>query len=194
MSILKEWITSICVTVIFITAVELILPDNSMKKYSRFVLGLILMTVIINPIIKIFTGSNVDMKNYLNSYESVLEEKSLSKEEYKEKNIATTLKNFENNISKSCEKLLNDKYPKDTFKVEVKGGYKKENFYIESINIGLGKNSSIKPVKKIHIDASTTLDKEKEEYGEREKGIISYVSNSLNINEKNITVYKIEGK
>ncbi|MEW8955699.1 stage III sporulation protein AF [Clostridium sp.] len=194
MSILKEWITSICVTVIFITAVELILPDNSMKKYSRFVLGLILMTVIINPILKVFTGSNVDIKNYLNSYDSILEEKSLSKEAYKEKNIATTLKNFENNIAKSCEKLLKDKYPKDNFEVSVKGGYKEESFYIENINIGLGKNTSIKPIKKVHISADTPLEKEGVEYGEKEKGIITYVSNSLNISEKNITLYKIDGK
>nr|WP_307897887.1 stage III sporulation protein AF [Clostridium botulinum] len=30
----------------------MILPNNSIKKYAKFVLGLILITVVINPIIK----------------------------------------------------------------------------------------------------------------------------------------------
>ena len=39
---LRNWIISICTAVIFITAVEMIMPNNSFKKYAKFVLGLIL--------------------------------------------------------------------------------------------------------------------------------------------------------
>ena len=46
---LKVWITSICTAIFFITAVEMILPDDSLKKYAKFVLGLILITVVISP-------------------------------------------------------------------------------------------------------------------------------------------------
>ncbi len=52
--LLKVWVTNITIAIFFITAVEMILPDNSMKKYAKFVLGLLLIVVIINPIIKIF--------------------------------------------------------------------------------------------------------------------------------------------
>ena len=51
---LKVWVTNITIAIFFITAVEMILPDNSMRKYAKFVLGLMLIVVIINPIMKIF--------------------------------------------------------------------------------------------------------------------------------------------
>ena len=42
----------------------MILPDNNMKKYAKFVLGLILIVVIIKPIIKIFE-KDFDFNSYL---------------------------------------------------------------------------------------------------------------------------------
>ena len=63
--LLKVWVTNITIAIFFITAVEMILPDNNMKKYAKFVLGLMLIVVIINPIIKIF-----DKDFDLNSYSS----------------------------------------------------------------------------------------------------------------------------
>ena len=51
MEILKDWISDICVSILFMTAVELVLPENSIKKYSKFVLGLIFIVVVINHII-----------------------------------------------------------------------------------------------------------------------------------------------
>ena len=51
---LGEWIITICVAIFFTTAVQMILPDNSLKKYCNFVLGLIVFVVILGPIVKIF--------------------------------------------------------------------------------------------------------------------------------------------
>ena len=51
---LGEWIITICVAIFFTTAVQMILPDNSLKKYCNFVLGLIVFVVILSPIVKIF--------------------------------------------------------------------------------------------------------------------------------------------
>ncbi|MCD3297735.1 stage III sporulation protein AF, partial [Clostridium botulinum] len=46
---IRQWVISIATAIFFITAVEMILPNNSIKKYAKFVLGLILITVVINP-------------------------------------------------------------------------------------------------------------------------------------------------
>lgn len=51
MDLLKSWIANISVTIVFITAIKLILPDNGTKKYVNFVMGLILISVIIQPIL-----------------------------------------------------------------------------------------------------------------------------------------------
>ena len=55
MEYLNNFVITLVATIIFMTAVEIIAPDNSMKKYIKFVLGLILISVMINPIIKFFT-------------------------------------------------------------------------------------------------------------------------------------------
>jgi stage III sporulation protein AF len=115
---LREWIISICTAVFFITAVEIILPDNSMKKYAKFVLGLILITVFINPIIKIF-DRNFDISTYTANVVENFDKKKTESEfqQYKEKNLNDTLEVFELNLQTSCEKKLKEKYPDSNYKV-----------------------------------------------------------------------------
>lgn len=61
MEYLNNFVITLVATIIFMTAVEIIAPDNSMKKYIKFVLGLILISVMINPIIKFFTGGEQEV-------------------------------------------------------------------------------------------------------------------------------------
>ena len=51
MDYINNFVITLVATMIFMTAVEIISPDNSMKKYIKFVLGLILISVMINPIV-----------------------------------------------------------------------------------------------------------------------------------------------
>ena len=96
---LREWLTGICTAVFFIIAVEMILPENSMKKYCKFVLGLILITVFINPIIKVF-NRDFNITSYtekaMESFERDFGTKKSSSEfdEYKKKNISDTIDTF----------------------------------------------------------------------------------------------------
>ncbi|QZY56965.1 stage III sporulation protein AF [Crassaminicella profunda] len=53
---LRSWILNIVSVVIFITIVELILPNSSMKKYIKMIVGLLVMLVIINPILDLMHG------------------------------------------------------------------------------------------------------------------------------------------
>lgn len=194
MESLKSWITTICVAIIFITAVEMILPDNSLKKYSKFVLGLILMTVILNPILSIFTHDNLELQGYFDKYEDIISSSSEENKKNKEKNVESTLKNFETNISKSCEKILKDKYPKDNFKVQVKADYDGKNFSVSKVEVGFEKDSYIKPIEKVEIKTNSSVEysKQPKEYTEKEKKISTYISENLNIEEKQVCVYKLD--
>ena len=53
MELIKGFVTTLVTTLIFITAIELVGPDNSMKKYLKFVMGLILVAVLLNPIVTV---------------------------------------------------------------------------------------------------------------------------------------------
>ena len=81
METLKEFVITLVTTMILITAVELIAPDNSMKKYLKFVLGLILIVVILNPILKFFNVGENELKNSISSYEKNLKEKEADNKE-----------------------------------------------------------------------------------------------------------------
>ena len=63
MEYINNFVITLVATMIFMTAVDIISPDNSMKKYIKFVLGLILISVMINPIIKFFTGGEQELVN-----------------------------------------------------------------------------------------------------------------------------------
>ena len=185
---LKTWITTICAGVFFITAVEMILPDNSLKKYAKFVLGLILMIIIINPIIKILNGSDINVSSYLSEYENILENEEEKSMEQKSNSIKNTQAVFEKNIEKITLKTLKENYPEDNFEIAVQTKYDKEEniFSIESINVLLDEGG-IKPIKKVEINKEAD-----ENSGNKEvdnKKMKELIEKTLNIEEKAIHIY-----
>lgn len=135
---IKNWIINIGCTIFFITAVEMILPNNSMKKYAKFVLGLVLITVLIGPILKLFYG---DFSNsaYANEILDQIQTGNISGniEKYQEVNIQNTLKTFEDNLKLSCEKILKEKFTQYNFVAEIVAEYDKQSseFHIKNISI-----------------------------------------------------------
>lgn len=191
---MKNWITSIAVTVIFITCVEIMLPDNSMKKYCKFILGLILMVVIINPIIKTFTGGVPNVEKYFKNYESNLNGKIEKNEEVYKGNVDVTLKNFKYNMEKTCLKLLKDRFPNDNFEIAANASYdkNKNEFTMDSLEIGFS-DGAVRKVKKVDINLKDKKnEKEENKVYISDTKISKYLSDYLNISEKKIKVYKIE--
>lgn len=192
---LKTWIINISAAVFFITAIEMILPNNSMKKYGKFVLGLILMTVVINPLFKIINNNGEDIIWNISQNEknfALMEEGGVNKEEYVKSNIERTLNSFEANLGKRVEGLLKQKYPEKNFKVEVDANYEENNFSIKNINVAV-EDKSVKKVKKIDINASKNVDKGATNTSiNDEKDIKSYISSELKIKESHIKVYSAE--
>jgi len=191
---LKDWIINICTAVFFITAIEMILPDNSLKKYAKFVLGLILIIVVINPIIKLYNESfNINL--YANKAVQYMEGKKQDDniEKYKEKNIETTLSTFQTNLENNCEKYLKDKYPNGNYKVSIDVMYRREkgSFEIRSVKVGL-KDNKIEKIKKVQINTqSSSVESYELLKDERGKAIINSLSVELKISKEIIVVYKI---
>jgi stage III sporulation protein AF len=141
---MKGWIINVCSTLFFITAVEMILPSNSMKKYCKFVLGLILMTVIINPFVKFFTGEfNIAAltTNITNSMDGTNTDTVIKR--YREESINNTLNIFKINLCKSVQEKLTDEFPKYNFKVSVEASYNKEDgsYILNSLTVNTNANN-----------------------------------------------------
>ncbi|MBU5482945.1 stage III sporulation protein AF [Clostridium sp. MSJ-11] len=190
--ILKEWIINIASLILFITAVEMLLPDNSLKKYSKFVLGLILMTVLINPIIKIF-NKNFNISVYSQNISRVIydEEKVDSIEKYKEESLKNTIKNFETNLEQIIGDKLKDEFKVLNTKIEIQAEYSDEdnNFNIKDIKIGI-KDGKVEKVKKVKVSVGEKTLEEKEK-DKLHDDIKSYLSKELRVEESIITVYKL---
>ena len=58
MSILSQWVLSICGVVILSTAVEILMPQGSLNKYIKSVLAIVCMYVIISPIPNLIGGTS----------------------------------------------------------------------------------------------------------------------------------------
>ncbi|MEW9093696.1 MAG: stage III sporulation protein AF [Clostridiaceae bacterium] len=190
--ILREWIINIASLILFITAVEMLLPNNSLKKYSKFVLGLILMTVLINPIIKIF-NRNFNISVYSQNISRVIydEEKVDSIEKYKEESLKNTVKNFQTNLEQIIGDKLKDEFKGLNTKIEVQAEYsdKDNNFNIKDIKIGI-KDGKVEKVKKVEVSIGEKTLEEKEK-DKLHDDIKSYLSKELKVEESIITVYKL---
>ena len=193
MEILKDWISDICVSILFMTAVELVLPENSIKKYSKFVLGLIFIVVVINPIIGfIKQDSNLykDItlnEDYVNKFDSYLEN---NLDEYSERIKKTTINSFEENLSRNCENLLKNNFNKNNFNVDVSVSYEDENFKIEELIVKVEELGikNVETVEKVVIGSVNNYDGVSKE-SSKVKEIKKFLSNELNISENIIKVY-----
>ena len=191
--LLKLWVTSITIAVFFITAVEMILPDNSMKKYAKFVLGLLLIVVIIKPIIKIF-DNDFNISAYSGKVTSYMETGTdqAKIKKYKESNILNTAENFKKNLEDQCLTNLEETYPENKYNVDIDVVYDSKNgvFNINTVGIEVV-DPGVKSVNNIKIDTkSVSASKKNLIEGAKGNKIKKLISSKFKISNDIITVYK----
>ncbi|WP_072887551.1 stage III sporulation protein AF [Ornithinibacillus halophilus] len=54
MELLVQWVTQIIIFIILATIIDLLVPANSMKKYIKFVVGLVLILIFLKPFFYLF--------------------------------------------------------------------------------------------------------------------------------------------
>lgn len=176
----------------FIIAVEMILPNNSLKKYAKFVLSLILMIIVINPLLKLY-NNNLDIDQYVNKASKYVENKKNDDnvETYRTQNRETTLSTFKANLENNCEKYLKDKYPQSSYKVTMEISYEKESILIRSVKVGVNDNR-IEKIKKVEINGKNNASQKNNIIkDERSRTIINTLSEELKVSKDVIVVYKI---
>ncbi|MDR3596780.1 stage III sporulation protein AF [Clostridium sp.] len=193
---LKNIVITLVTVLIFISAVEIMTPNNKMKKYIKFALGLILISVILNPIIQFISNGQKGIADNIKSYEDIF-----SKDESKSKfdSVSTLNSNdkqdnkkqiFINNFNKNCESLLENKFKDMTFKSQLDCDVDFNNLTlnIKKLRIGVSDNK-IKKIKKIVVGSGTNNTKEENmDYSE----IINYLSSEVDVSKEKIEVYQLE--
>lgn len=184
MEILKEFVVSLVTTLIFMTAIELIGPDNNMKKYLKFVLGLILVAVILNPIVDFLTKGEGYLTKTVDTYaEEITGIKESTKGGNEEKNKIKE-ENFKDNFNKNCESTLNKEFKDFTFEsyVDCEVNFTDMSMEIKSLKI-YAKAKGVRKIEKINIGES----RDGEEDDTKIK-IKDFLSNELKIYRDKIQV------
>lgn len=100
----SSWAKGIGVTVVIISIIEMLLPNNNSKKYIRMVLGIYLIFNIVSPLIKNKDILNV---NNINLNETTI---STSSEEVDQTSMNKRIKKlYEQELEKDITKKLNEK-------------------------------------------------------------------------------------
>lgn len=195
MEYLNNFIITLVATMIFMTSIEIIAPDNSMKKYIKFVLGLILISVMINPIIKFFTGGEQEVINRIKRYEDMLNLGVTNEGESKEV-IEKQKEAFKSNLNSNCDNLLKEKFSDKNFKSDIKCNINLSDmtYSIDSLEVGVRENG-IRLVDKIRINVN---DESEEAVSNNEKidnegEIKNYLSELFKIPIEKIKLYSMGG-
>jgi len=195
---LKNIVITLVTMLIFISAVELISPNNKMKKYIKFILGLILISVILNPIIEFISNGEKNVAGSIESYEEVFSQNKdkayLDDIEYSKANEGkgdNRKKAFINNFNKNCDSLLKNQFKNMTFKSEIDCdvNFTDITLNVKKLKIGVGE-TKVNKIKKIVIgDKKQNNEQElNKEYPE----IIEFVAKELSIPKEKIEVYKLD--
>ncbi|MFS0643972.1 stage III sporulation protein AF [Siminovitchia sp. 179-K 8D1 HS] len=115
MALLTEWITNIVIFIMLAMIVDMLLPNSSMRKYVKLVTGLLLITIVITPVFKLFSADVDDLIAAFSDSDDETGEFLQEKTEEKKKEIETSnhayiLKQMAVQMKESIEKEMIDRY------------------------------------------------------------------------------------
>ena len=196
MDLIKNFVIILVTLLIFISAIEIIAPDNSMKKYVKFVLGLILTAVILSPILSIVLDGETKLKDSIDKFQKQYSENE-KKNQHNEQNVLKIQeKNFKENLSKNCESMLKKQFKDLDFSCDIDCDIdiKDEKFLIKLVNVTIkDKNiKKIKKVEKVEINKQNKQEEKKKNKNSEFKEVVDFISKEFQIDENKINIYKVE--
>lgn len=191
MEYIKSFIETLVTIIILFSAIELISPNNSMKKYIKFVLGLILIVVMLNPIIDFFTEGEDKIVSTIKEYEGILSTDTETSSDVAASNEVEDV--FIENLNKNSATELAEKFPDYKFVCDIDCNIDLNNFSYDishaKISIATNKIQEVEKIEKVEISNDNKTNSQA--YSDDEQKILSYVSNMLGISEDKIEIYTV---
>ena len=191
MEYIKSFIETLVTILILFSAIELISPNNSMKKYIKFVLGLILIVVMLNPIIDFFTEGEDKIVSTIKEYEGILSTDTETSSDVAASNEVEDV--FIENLNKNSATELAEKFPDYKFVCDIDCNIDLNNFSYDishaKISISTNKIQEVEKIEKVEISNDNKTNSQA--YSDDEQKIVSYVSNMLGVSEEKIEIYTV---
>lgn len=195
---LSNWAQGIIVAVIIATIIEMILPNDSSKKYVKVVVGIYILFTIISPIITKFSSDNFNINDILDTkaYEEQMAKSDEDISKKIEENNNRTIKDiYQSNLESDIKAKLKDKgYEVLNTYIQIRDD---ENYTIEFISLSLDKNETeesnqvrnieIEEVN-IQIGETNTQEIDTSLTSSEKQEIAEYISSTYDIDIKNIEI------
>lgn len=136
----RAWSKGIVVAVIIATIIEMILPDNTSKKYIKIIIGIFIVYTIISPVINQFTGE--DISEYIKVNEVIETSSNVVESNEISKNTTSSIKkiytqNLENDLK---TKLKAKGYVAGSVSINISND---ESYNIEKIDIKIDEKTAV---------------------------------------------------
>jgi len=200
---LKEWITNIIIFILLATIIDMLLPNSNLQKYVKVVVSLLLISIILSPIIKIFTSDFETAIGSLSNVEGQVDQKEmenlieLQKKEIQASQHAYILEQTAVQLEKDAEEELMEKYGMEIAEIEIVAEKLDENLApenLQSIMVEIVRqgeeDDAVAVVKEVKIDTSEPLPS-KRESSQNTDEMITFLSEKWNVPKSTIEV--IEG-
>jgi len=192
---IRIWILNIVTIIIFISFLEILMPNGNMKKYLNLVLGFIVMIVILNPIINLLKN-NLYLEDELFS---ISQEFNQNEYQFIANNIEMIQREqlnslYKDNLKREIQNRIESRYEVDVVRIDIDIEKKGDK--------GLGKIKEIRldlaerkqnveedeiPIVSINVMEEDNTDEKKNDVAIAKK-IKEDISNIYNINDSNIIV------
>lgn len=194
----RAWSKGIVVAVIIATIIEMILPDNTSKKYIKIIIGIFIVYTIISPVINQFTGE--DISEYIKINEVIETSSNVVESNEISKNTTSSIKkiytqNLENDLK---TKLKAKGYVAGSVSINISND---ESYNIEKIDIKIDEKTAVAKeqkqtktivdnIKSVKIKIENNNSQNNEIINENDKNEIKeYIKTTYEVDINKINIY-----
>jgi len=202
---IKGWVSNIIAVILFVSIVELILPEGKMRKYVSLIAGVLVVFIIVSPLVSAFNKDiQIEMPEMSMKEPVPIEELKLQGEKIGTLRSKQIVEAYKTKIQKSIQEQVNEvseincervvcKVKEDTSKQEF-GDIEEITLYITIKDKGFD-NSKIEPVKiQIGNSKENNTDKSVEISKEIKNKIIKNISYTCRINSEHIKIISLQNR
>ena len=195
MDFLASWISNIIIFILLATVIDMLLPNSALQKYSKMVIGLLLIAVIITPILRLLHTNFDDVLASATIQFEQGEAQSLGnlteskKKEIQAAQSAYILEQMAVQLQAEAEEELMEKYQMEIQDIEVtvKDEEKPEPENLQHITISLSEvkeDETIEAIAKVEIDTKRALVTDDARYAD----VKQFLANTWSIDEEMIQI------
>lgn len=158
---IKVWIVNIVTVIIFISFLEILMPDGKMKKYLNLILGFVVMLAILNPVMGLLnSNSYLEDEFFKISNDLIREEYIFSAKNIESVQQEQLLTLYKSKIIDDIKQRVESKYSVNVLSIDIDLENKnKENIgEINSIKLAIKENEGVKENNEIPIVSISVFD------------------------------------